>query len=122
MADFLSLRFENISENEDDTYSVFLNVGEDGPGLVRYDSMGDPVVEAGITDAEWTAVQELAEKCGLASWDGFSEMNMSEIAGFTLEMEDSDGNIIWAEGAGSFPEGYGEFEKGLRSIFRTYFE
>lgn len=122
MADFLSLRFENISENENDTYSVFLNVGEEGPEMVRYDSMGDPVVEVGITDAQWEAVQKLAAECGLASWDGFSEMNMSEIAGFTLEMEDGDGGIIWAEGAGSFPEGYEDFEKGLRSIFPACFE
>ena len=37
--DFLSLRFENISENENDTYSVFLNEGEDGPEMVWYDGM-----------------------------------------------------------------------------------
>ena len=50
--DFLSLRFENISENENDTYSVFLNEGEDGPEMVWYDSMGDPIIEVGISKSE----------------------------------------------------------------------
>ena len=119
---FLSLRFENISENEDDTYSVFVNRGEDGPGVVWYDSMGDPLVEVGISEKEFEDVKALAGKCGLRDWDGFSEMNVSEIAGFTLELEDEEGNIIWAEGAGSFPEGYEEFEKGIREIFSGYLE
>ncbi len=120
--DFLSLRFENISENEDDTYSVFVNRGDDGPEVIWYDSMGDPLVEAGISEKEFDDVKVLAGKCGLKDWDGFSEMNVSEIAGFTLELEDEDGNIIWAEGAGSFPEGYEEFEKGIREIFSGYLE
>ena len=120
--DFLSLRFENISENEDDTYSVFVNRGDDGPEVIWYDSMGDPLVEAGISEKEFDDVKALAGKCGLKDWDGFSEMNVSEIAGFTLELEDEDGNIIWAEGAGSFPEGYEEFEKGIREIFSGYLE
>ena len=114
--DFLSLRFENISENENDTYSVFLNEGEDGPEMV------DPIIEVGISKAEWDEVKKLAGECDVASWDGFSEMNVSEVAGFTLELEDGEGNIIWAEGAGSFPEGFEAFEKGIRSIFSGYFE
>ena len=120
--DFLSLRFENIGENENDTYSVFVTRGEDGPEMVWYDSMGDPIIESGITDGEWDDVRKLAGECDIASWDGFSEMNVSEIAGFTLEIEDSEGNIIWAEGAGSFPDGFEAFEKGIRSIFEGYFE
>jgi len=120
--DFLSLRFENISENENDTYSVFLNEGEDGPEMVWYDSMGDPIIEVGISKNEWDDVKKLAGECNVASWDGYSEMNLSEVAGFTLELEDGDGNIIWAEGAGSFPEGFEAFEKGIRGIFAGYFE
>ena len=120
--DFLSLRFENISENENDTYSVFLNEGDDGPEMVWYDSMGDPIIEVGISKSEWDDVKKLAGECDVASWDGFSEMNEAEIAGFTLELEDEEGNIIWAEGAGSFPEGFEAFEKGIRSIFSGYFE
>ena len=70
--DFLSLRFENISENENDTYSVFLNEGEDGPEMVWYDSMGDPIIEVGISKNEWDDVKKLAGECNVASWDGYS--------------------------------------------------
>ncbi len=120
--EFRSLRFENISDKEDETYSIFITEGEDGHEMVWYDSMGDPLVEVGISEKEFEDVKALAGKCGLKDWDGYSEMNVSEIAGFTLEIEDADGNIIWAEGAGSFPDGYEAFEKGIREIFSGYLE
>lgn len=119
---FLSIRFENMGAKEEDIYSVFVNQGEDGPEMVWYDAMGDPVVEVGISKNEWEEVMRLAEECGIAEWDGFDEMDGSSVEGFSFEAEDSEGNILWAEGEGAFPDGYEAFEKGLRAIFAGYLE
>ena len=58
MADkgFFSIRFENMAETEEDTYSVFLGQSDEGPEMVWYDEMGDPIIEVGISQAEWDAV------------------------------------------------------------------
>ena len=123
MADrFLSIRFENMGSKEEDIYSVFVNLGEDGPEMVWYDAMGDPIVEVGISVEEWDNVMKLAEECGIADWDGFDEMDGKSDTGFSFEAEDAEGNILWAEGEGSFPDGYEAFEKGLRAIFAGYLE
>ena len=55
MADtgFFSIRFENMAETEEDTYSVFLAQSDEGPEMVWYDEMGDPIIEVGISQAEW---------------------------------------------------------------------
>ncbi|MCR4791754.1 MAG: hypothetical protein K5871_03325 [Lachnospiraceae bacterium] len=124
MADggFLSIRFENIGSKEDDIYTVFVNQGEDGPEMVWYDSMGDPLVEASITEAEWDEVMKLAAECDIAGWDGFDEMDGATAEGFSFEAEDSEGNILFAQGAGAFPDGYETFEKKIREIFAGYLE
>ncbi len=119
---FLSIRFENMGANEDDIWSVFVNQGDDGPEMVWYDSMGDPIVEAGISKGEWNDVMKLAEECGIYEWDGFDEMDGASEEGFSFEAEDSEGNILWAEGAGSFPDGYDTFVKGIKAIFAGYLD
>ena len=91
-----------------------------GPALYGYTAFDH--LDDDDAHTEWEEVKKLAGECNVASWDGYSEMNLSEVAGFTLELEDGEGNIIWAEGAGSFPEGFEAFEKGIRSIFAGYFE
>lgn len=117
---FFSIRFENLGSSEDEIYSVFVNRGDEGPQMVWYDAMGDPIAEAGISEGEWNDVMKLAEECGIAGWDGFDEIDPSSEAGFTFEAEDAEGNILFAQGTGSFPEGYEAFEKGLREIFAEY--
>jgi len=82
--------------------------------------MGDPIVEIGITKDEWNAVMELCDKCGVKNWDGFSEMKEGVIDGFSVEAEDTDGNFLWAEGSGAFPDGYEEFKKGIKALFEGY--
>ncbi len=119
---FFSIRFENLGSTEDDIYSVFINRDDDSPRMVWYDSMGDPIAEADISEGEWNDVIKLAKECGIAGWDGFDETDPSSEAGFSLEAEDSDGNILFAQGTGSFPEGYEAFEKGIREIFAGYLE
>ncbi|MBP1584897.1 MAG: hypothetical protein ILP17_04315 [Lachnospiraceae bacterium] len=119
---FLSIRFENLGSTEEEIYSVFVNLGDDGPRMVWYDAMGDPVAEADISQSEWDDVMKLAGECGIAGWDGFDETDISSEAGFSFEAEDMDGNILFAQGTGSFPEGYEAFEKGLREIFADYLE
>ena len=117
---FLSIRFENMGKSEEEIYSVFVNQGEDGPEMVWYDGMGDPIVEVGIPESEWNDVMKLAEECDIAGWDGFDKMNDGSEEGFSFEAEDADGNILWAEGSGAFPDGYEAFEKGIRDIFSGY--
>ena len=124
MADigFFSIRFENMGETEDDTYSVFLDMSEEGPEMVWCDAMGDPLIEVGISQGEWDAVVKLISECGVKGWDGFDEFDESSVSGFSFEAEVEDGNILWAQGAGSFPEGFEDFEKGIRDVFKGYFE
>ena len=119
---FLSIRFENLGSSEEEIYSVFVNRSEDGPQMVWYDAMGDPIAESVISDGEWNDVMRLAEECGIADWDGFEEMDGASEAGFSFEAEDADGSILFAQGTGSFPEGYETFEKGIRTIFAGYLE
>ena len=107
--DFLSLRFENISENENDTYSVFLNEGEDGPEMVWYDSMGDPIIEVGISKSEWDDVKKLAGECDVASWDGFSEStHAAQGEQFLVEIRLTDGTSVRAIGDFVYPDHYFE--------------
>jgi len=121
--DFVSLKFENIGEDDDSTYSVFIAMDEeDGPQMIWYDSMGDPIIEVGLSSTETDDINKLVNECRLSKWDGFEETDESAETGFTLEMEDFDGNIIWAQGMGSFPEGYEKFENGLREIFSNYID
>ena len=90
--------------------------------MVWYDAMGDPIAESVISDGEWNDVMRLAAECGIAGWDGFDEMDGTSDAGFSFEAEDADGGILFAQGTGSFPEGYEAFEKGIRAIFAGYLE
>ena len=119
---FISVRFENMGETEEDTYSVFLDMSEEGPEMVWCDAMGDPIIEVGISQAQWDEVVNLISKCGVRDWDGFDEFDESSVSGFSFEAEDEDGNILWAQGAGSFPEKFDEFEEGIREVFKGYFE
>ena len=55
---FFSIRFENLGSTEDDIYSVFINRDDDSPRMVWYDSMGDPIAEADISDTlSYTVLQ-----------------------------------------------------------------
>ena len=119
---FFSIRFENMAETEEDTYSVFLAQSDEGPEMVWYDEMGDPIIEVGISQNEWDQVVKLINDCGVRKWDGFDEFDESSVSGFSFEAEDEEGNILWAQGAGSFPEGFEDFEKGIRTVFKGYFE
>ena len=119
---FNSVRFECMGETEDDTYSVFLAQSDEGYEMVWYDAMGDPIIEVGISASEWNDAMKLISDCNVRDWDGFDEFDESSVSGFSFEAEDEEGNIIWAQGAGSFPEGYDDFEKGIREVFKGYFE
>ena len=118
--DFTSLKFENMSEREEDTYSVFITESDEGRELVMYDAMGDPLIETKIADSEWDEVKKLFDECSVSDWDGFGDFDETSMESFSLEAEDAEGNILWAEGAGSFPDGFERFRKGLASIFEGY--
>jgi hypothetical protein len=123
MADFkfVSLRFENYSSDSEKNYSIFITTDEgEDPVLVWYDGMGDPIAEVSVGNEDLEKLCELCDSCEVRKWDGFNEIGDLSKDCFSFEAEDADGNILWCEGTGAFPDDFDEFEKGIRSIFSGY--
>ena len=56
--------------------------------------------------------------CGVADWDGFhgSDPNVLDGTTFSFEATFDDGTTVSASGTNSYPDGYGEFHRGIASF------
>lgn len=119
----LEMTFFEFSHTGSSTEECFLySAKQEGGGTRLYTEglfSGGLIVDTVIDEPVLEQLGEIAGKYRMDRWDGFdkSSANVMDGSSFSLSITLADGTTVSARGSNKFPDGYGDAEREICTLF-----